>query len=259
MKNTISISPHKLVQIMLIVIVLLTLASAAGSFLEQVSIDNSLLVEVRESWVRLFGPNGEANIIAWYSSSALLLCSFFLSIITLVKKVKQDDYVRHWGILSLIFLYISVDEAAMIHEMADKPVRDLFGLGGFFYYGWIIPAGIVVLIVGLAYSKFLRHLPSRTRWLFIVAGGIFVGGAIGMESISGLSDYLYSQERVASDEFVIIFETIEEFMEMLGIVVFIYALLDYASSHLKPVSFHIGNQQAAALLATHSKESRLED
>jgi hypothetical protein len=56
---------------------------------------------------------------------------------------------------------------------------------------------------------------------------------------------------MASDEIVIIFETIEEFMEMLGIVIFVHALLDYASSHLKQVSFHIGNQQAANSTATH--------
>jgi len=260
MKNTISISSHKLLQILLVVTVLLTLASAAVGLLDQVSIDNSLLAEIQESWIRLFDPNGEANIIAWYSSSTLLLCSFLLGIIALVKRKQDDDYARHWGILSLIFLYLSVDEAAVIHEMAVKPLRDLFDLGGFFYYGWIIPAGIIVLIVGLAYLKFLLHLPSRTRWLFIVAGGIFVGGAIGMESISGLLDYLYSQERMASDAIVIMFETVEEFMEMLGIVVFIYALLDYASSHFKPVSFHIENQQAAD--SNHSDEpinNRFED
>ena len=254
MKNTISISPNKLSQILLVVTVFLTLASATSSFLGQVSIDNALLVEMRESFMRLFDPNGEANIIAWYSACTLLLCSFLSGIIALVKKKNHGDYTRHWEILSLIFLYMSVDEAAVIHEMAVKPLRDLFDLGGFFYYGWIIPAGIAVLIFGLAYLKFLLHLPSRTRSLFLIAGGIFVGGAIGIESISGLLDHLYSQGRIASDEMVIIIETIEEFMEMLGIVICVYTLLDYISSHLKEVSFHVGNQQPADSLTTHSKE-----
>ncbi len=244
MKNIILISPNRFLQILVFVIVFLMLASTAGSFLRLVPIvDNYFLVEMRESFIRLFNPNGEANIIAWYSSSALLLSSLLLGIITLSKKKNYDSYTLHWGILSLIFLYLSVDEAAIIHEMAVKPLRDLFDLGGFFYYSWIIPAGIAVLIFGLAYVKFLTHLPSKTRWLFLVAGGIFVGGAIGLESISGLLDHLYSQGRIASDEVVIIFETIEEFMEMMGIALFIYALLDYASSHLRQMSFHIGNQQ----------------
>jgi len=243
MKNIISISPNRILQILVVVLVFLTLAGAAGSLLGRVSIDNYFLGEMRESFIRLFDPNGEANIIAWYSASALLLCSLLLGIIALSKKMSHDSYTLHWGILSLIFLYLSVDEAAVIHEMAVKPLRSLFNLGGVFYYGWIIPAGIVVLIFGLAYLKFLAHLPSKTRWLFLVAGGIFVGGAIGMESISGLLDHSYSQGRLATDEIVIIFETIEEFMEMLGVAIFVHTLLSYISSHLKQVSFHIGNQQ----------------
>ena len=95
MKNTISISPNKLLQILLVVTVLLTLASAAGSLLGQMSIDNSFLVEMRESWIRLFDPNGEANIIAWYSACTLLLCSFLLGIITHGKKMNQDFYTLY--------------------------------------------------------------------------------------------------------------------------------------------------------------------
>ena len=75
MKLTILISPNKILQILLAVTVLLTLASSAGSLLGQMSIDNYFLVEMRESWIRLFDPNGEANIIAWYSACTLLLCS----------------------------------------------------------------------------------------------------------------------------------------------------------------------------------------
>jgi len=246
MKNIIFISPKKFSQILLVVIGVLTLASIAGSFWRLASIDSYFFVKMRKSFIRLFDPNGEANIIAWYSASALLLCSFLLGIIALAKKADRDSYTLHWGILSLIFLYLSADEAAMLHEIADKPLRELLNLGGFFYYSWIIPAGIAVLIFGLAYVKFLLHLPSKTRWLFLLAGGIFVGGAIGLESISGLLDHSYSQGRMASDEIVIIFETIEEFMEMVGIALFIYALLDYMSSHLQQVSFHIGNHKAVS-------------
>ncbi len=196
MKNIIFISPKRFSQILLVVIGVLMLASIAGSFWRLVPVDSYFFVKMRKSFIRLFDPNGEANIIAWYSASALLLCSFLLGIIALAKKTDHDSYTLHWGILSLIFLYLSVDEAAMLHEIADNPLRELFDLGGFFYYSWIIPAGIAVLIFGLAYLKFLFHLPSKTRWLFLVAGGIFVGGAIGMESVSGLLDHLYSQGRI---------------------------------------------------------------
>ncbi len=102
MKNIISISP-RVSKILLIVIVLLTVASVAASFWEQIPADKYLVVEIRESFIRLFNPNGEANIISWYSSSALLLSSVLLGIIALAKKMNHDSYTLQWGILSLIF------------------------------------------------------------------------------------------------------------------------------------------------------------
>ena len=153
MKNIVSVSPNKFLKINAIVIVSFILLSAAGSIWNLVSIDDYFLAEMRESFVRLFSPNEEANIITWYSTSILLLSSFLLGIIAFSKKSNYDSYTFHWGFLSLVFLYLSVDEAAVIHEMADSPLRSLFNLGAFSYCGWILPAGIAVIIFGLAYSE----------------------------------------------------------------------------------------------------------
>ncbi len=239
MKNQIPISSKRLSQILMAVIVFLMIASTIGIFWDRISYDNNFLIEMRESYIRLFNLNGEANIPAWFSSCILLLSSFLLGIIAISKKMNQGSCVLHWSVLSFIFLYLSMDEAAIIHEMAVKPLRSIFHLEGFFYYGWIIPAGIAVLVMGLAYLKFLFNLPPKTKWLFILAGCIFVGGAIGMEAFSGLYDDMFSQGRIVSDDFVIIFETIEEFMEMSGIVIFIYSLLDYLNSDVEIISFRI--------------------
>ncbi len=244
MKNVIFVSSKKFSQILLVVIGVLTLAGIAGSLWSLVPVESYFFAKMQKRFIYLFDPNGEANIIAWYSASTILLCSLLLGIIAFVKKVDHDSYTLHWGILSFIFLYLSADEAAMLHEIADKPLREFLNLGGFFYYSWIIPAGVAFLIFGMAYLKFLIHLPSKTRWLFIIAGGIFVGGAIGLESFSGLYDDMYMQGEIASDWFVIIFETTEEFMEMLGIVIFIHALLDYISSNLGIISFSIDSKQS---------------
>lgn len=238
-KNSILISRKKLFQILFTIIMFLVVASSIGSFWENSSIDNNILLEMRESYIRLFNINGEANIPTWFSSSILLLCSFLLGIIALLKKMEKKPYIFHWAILSGIFLYISLDEAAILHEMAIKSLRYTFNLTGYFYYGWIIPAGIIVLIVGLTYLKFLAHLPKKTKRLFILAGCIFVGGAIGLEALGGQYDYMFDQGQITNDGFTSILETCEEFMEMTGVVIFIYALLDYMRSHLRMISFYI--------------------
>ncbi len=65
--------------------------------------------------------------------------------------------------------------------------------------------------------------------LFVVSGLTYVLGAIGLEMIGGLRVDVHG-----SDDLVyLLIVTCEEFLEMLGIVIFIYALLSYMGEHLK--------------------------
>jgi hypothetical protein len=240
MKVAIPIFPSRITQILIIAVIGLTLTGLAAALSTGMHIENYWLREAHESFVRLFHLAGEANISAWYSSSTLLFCAALLAVIAVAKRINSDDYVLHWAVLSLIFLYLSVDEAAVLHEMAIKPMRAMLNPSGLFYYAWIIPALIAVLIFVVAYLRFLTHLPMKTRLLFIASGALFVSGAIGLESVSGLfagSD----GTRSLTWELITI---LEELFEMLGVVLFIYTLLDYISSNLAPVAFAAGDCQS---------------
>ena len=188
-------------------------------------VDSYLGAEIRESFVRLFFLDYEANVPTWYSSSILLLCAALLTVITLAKRGASDRYTLHWCILALGFLYLSLDEAALLHEMAIVPMQRLFDLGGLLYYGWIIPALLVLGVLLVMYLRFFLHLQGRTRWLFLVAGLIYVGGAIGVEAISGQYAEQFGEVGIVYDLII----TVEELFEMGGVVLFIYALLDYLS------------------------------
>ena len=74
----------------------------------------------------------------------------------------------------------------------------------------------------IAYLRFLMHLSLPIRNLFIAAGLIYVGGAIGLEAIGGRHFDLYGKDAVYQ-----VYTTVEELLEMTGIVVFIYALLEH--------------------------------
>ncbi len=80
---------------------------------------------------------------------------------------------------------------------------------------------VAVVIFALAYLKFLLNLPPRIRDLFIIAGLTYVSGALLIEAISADQWYL-------NDGTSLLYSSIgslEELCEMLGGVVFIYALL----------------------------------
>jgi hypothetical protein len=186
------------------------------------------------------------TIPTWYSSLILLLSSILLALIAIAKKQQGVPYALHWGILAGIFLLLSIDEVATIHETAGESLgRALayavgFTPSGFFYYSWVIPGIAFVLIVLLAYVRFLTHLPRRTALFFLLAGGLFVAGAIGVEMLGSLLDFEVQESgnrmqdmpystRILS----VVSVAIEEFLEMLSIAIFIYALLSYISSHVK--------------------------
>ena len=237
MKLTIFISPRRVTLVLAFVVLCLTLAHIAGqSFKYFLGHGNGL------GFVPLFDLDGEVSVPTWYSSSALLLCSALLAGIALAKRIAGDRYALSWSALWIIFLYLSLDEGAQIHEQSIRPLRSAFNAGGFFYYTWVVPGAAFVFVFVLAYLKFLAHLPTKTRYLFLVAGALYVGGALGMELLGGRHADLYGIYNMS----YVMLVTGEEVLEMLGVIVFIYALLSYLSSYLKDLHIHFGDERLAS-------------
>lgn len=245
MKLTLFISPRKIALVLTLVVICLSLASLAGQFSSHILGYPRLF-----GLVRLFNVGLDTNIPTWYSSSALLLCSLLLAVIARAKQLARARYALQWKVLSAIFLYISIDEVAMIHENIDI----MFGLStntsGFLHYGWVIFGIPLTLIFVLSYLKFLAHLPRKTRLLFFVAGAIFVSGGLGAEMFAARQDELYGMENMTYATIT----AVEEFCEMFGVVVFIYALLSYMNSNLKEVHFCLQEAMQPNLRARNDAE-----
>jgi hypothetical protein len=101
---------------------------------------------------------------------------------------------------------------------------------GFLRYAWVIPYFVIVAGLVLFLYNFLLRLPSKTRNLFILSGLIFVSGAIGLELLEGYYDSL-----LGTNYYTVVLYTIEEAMEMVGVIIFIYALLNYLSENQEKV------------------------
>lgn len=186
-------------------------------------------------FVRLFYVGADASLPSWYSALLLVLASLLLATVSFaVSAGGSTRYARRWAILAAIFAYLSCDEMLRLHERISntvlQPGLEVLGIipGGMLYYPWVIVYAPLVLIFVAAYFSFWRALPNRTRRLFLVASVIFVGGAIGVELFNA-----YHDEASGRELLVFIGTHIEELMEMVGIVVFVHALLSFLDSHLK--------------------------
>ncbi|MBN1833479.1 MAG: hypothetical protein JW896_15350 [Deltaproteobacteria bacterium] len=92
----------------------------------------------------------------------------------------------------------------------------------------LIGAALLFLIaVALAYRRFVLNLPFSTRLLFVLAGAIYILGALVFESISGKIAEISGESGFAYNAIV----TLEEACEMLGVIIFILALLHYLAKH----------------------------
>ncbi len=179
--------------------------------------------------VRLFNVNRESNIPTWYTSMMLLVCAVLIAAIARTEKAKSENYIRRWWGLALIFLCLSIDEAAAIHEKLTIPLQESLNLGGYLYFAWVLVGIPLVVVFALTYFTFVLHLPQRTRNLFFLAGLLYIGGALGIELIGANRWYIDDGTSLPYSAIA----TIEELLEMLGIVVLIYALLSYIASSVE--------------------------
>lgn len=221
MKVNISFSIGGITRLLILIAFYLAVQSITGRYVETYAGDDAsvLLTEV----VRLFNINRESSVPTWYASSLLLVCAVFLGVIAYQKYRHKEAYRHHWLGLALIFLYLSLDEAATIHEILTDPLQEALETSGPLFFGWVVAAIPLVILFALAYIRFWWNLPTRIRTLFFLAGAVYVGGALGIEMIGanqwyhdGGTSLLYST-----------IGTVEEFCEMLGAITLIYALWVY--------------------------------
>lgn len=175
--------------------------------------------EFANELIYFLGLSYEQNLPTWISSSLLFVCALMMCAIASVKQREQAPYTLHWWFLALAFAYISLDEFVEIHEYASN----WFDFGGVLFYGWVIPAGIIVFILGILYLRFLRDLPQATRSRFILAGSVYVGGALGVELGLGYWTSVHGNENLGYT----LIDWVEESMEIVGIGLFLYALVEY--------------------------------
>jgi hypothetical protein len=161
-----------------------------------------------------------------------------LGLIAVSKACEKATHVAHWWFLAAAFAYISLDETVTIHEWAST----WFDFDGFLYYGWVIPASAVVTVIALCYLRFLAHLSRRPRWQFIVAGAVYVGGALGVEFVLGYwTDITDSKNLIYG-----LIDLVQESMELAGVSLFLCSLVEYLGGPAGQLALVLTDQKQSA-------------
>lgn len=145
--------------------------------------------------LQMFDLDEENNLPTWFSSFLLLNNAFFLYLYSIQPGLQKRF---HWSFLAAGFLLLAIDEVAGLHETFNSSID----------MNWAIPGGILVLFVSVVFVPFLLSLPRRLALRFMIAGSLYVSGAILVELLS---------EDMESDSLAYTLAVaVEEGLEMMG-------------------------------------------
>jgi hypothetical protein len=131
---------------------------------------------------------------------------------------------RWWAALSILIVCLSIDEVATFHEWSSTLV-DVFDdhIGGFFAFSWVLVGGAAAVVAVLVFGRFVLSRPEPLRRRIVLAAGLYLAGAVGMEMLGARIE-----ESQTSDSFAYITEVVvEELLEMTAVLVLLRALLDH--------------------------------
>ncbi len=160
---------------------------------------------------QIFDVDEEDSFPTWYSAAALLLTAVVLWVNARRQRAAGSSLRWHWQGLAVGFLMLSIDEVAGLHETLNSMIEG----------SWAVPGAVLAALIGGVYLTFLVQLERKVAIQFVIGGVIFLGGAVGVEYFT--EPYLKNDQlnTLAYN----LWTAVEEGMEMVGVLIFLRALL----------------------------------
>jgi len=181
-------------------------------------------------FVQMVDLDQEANLPTLFSSAILLISAFLFYLLSKVPDEQKKGNARFWLGLGMVFTFLAFDESATIHETLGDLTEKFVDHSGYLYYPWVISYTVLVLILGFLYFRFFWKMEKKLFWSFMGAAALFLSGAVGFELLGAKEASLHGADTVT----YCIYYTIEESLEMFGVIYLINILLNLLSGkHLE--------------------------
>lgn len=179
-----------------------------------------------------FDQDQEYNIGSWFQGTLLLFIALLMLATSAAAKSAAARGVLQWRLLAVVFVFLSLDEIASLHElMGLRPeapgarLSELLGLRRHVFFDWVLVAIPFVLAVSALALPLLLRLPRRTAMLLLLAAALYLCGALVVETLAG--NYVNSVAFQPMRYRLLV--AAEESLEGLGCIVAVLALLSYGN------------------------------
>ncbi|MCB1437365.1 MAG: hypothetical protein KDJ46_09345 [Rhodobiaceae bacterium] len=167
--------------------------------------------------LRHFSLNDEHNLAAWYTSSLMLVGSLFCLPLYVLQRQDDPGLARYWFGLVIVFFAMSADETVSFHESLITLLSSLSAYSDLLHFAWVLPGFVFVTVFGLVYLRFLLRLPRTVAAGLVLAGVVFLTGALLLEVLDGWIAVHYGENSVP----YIVGYCFEDGLEMIGVMMFI--------------------------------------
>lgn len=95
---------------------------------------------------------------------------------------------HRWAALGLTFVAMSLDETVALHERLDSGVTDTLDVEGTgaLRHPWVVAGVVLAAALVVVAARAIVKLPRQRRLWVALGLGVYVGGALGLEAVSGV-------------------------------------------------------------------------
>jgi len=187
-------------------------------------------------FIRFFNLDEEGNLPSWYSATLWTLAAL-LAFGAAVQQQKSQRARNRWTALGVLYLYLSMDEMSAFHEALGIALRRVHVFVSVFHYAWLAYGLVFTVIVAGYFAPFVLRLPRYVVGCIAVAATIYLSAAAGLEWFAGkVRDGVLHYPFGLSEFHEII---VEEFFEMVGVIVLIHGLLIFLRTNDSSRAFTI--------------------
>jgi hypothetical protein len=244
-RQTIRIKPSKIALSLLSIsfgIMILSLLGQRFRFFGGYRISGPVQEYFLDTFIFEFFINNEGNIATFWNTLLLIITSALAFLLASAKFSQKDKYRFEWLLLGLVFLYLSIDESAIIHEKFSALLKNLPDINGWAHYKWLYAGAAAVIVLMVMFIRFYLHLDLRNKILFPFSMVLYLAGAFGGELFSGH----YAQGHGTRNITYMLMTHGEELGEHIGIIMMIFTLLTYLIANYSKIGFSVDTSKKAA-------------
>jgi hypothetical protein len=215
---SITLSPGTVLQCLLAVIGVLSLGHVMVNyhrFMVAGTPPNRLYALLNMDW--------EGNIPTAFSALDLLLAALLLFSLSHRDSHEGGPWRTRYLGLGGLFLFLACDELFGLHERLSTTITRHAHTHSRLALGTVLLALVILPLIGVFFGRWLLALPRRLALVMLLSAAMFLAGAVGMEVVSiGYASVRGTKATLMYQMLALL----EEALEMIGIALFNYALLE---------------------------------